>query len=155
MVDLAALVADVERQTGKSYTTVYDLPAEETETLAHRQTRLELSAKRRILSESPEIEISIQEAREEAEIMEPVETTQSVTRYTYDLNTDEVTAYQVEEKVIQMVGTGRVERQLKEGVRFDEITGKFYRPRTLDEIELPPDAVPPLPDWILSRVPQQ
>jgi hypothetical protein len=63
-----------------------------------------------------------------------------------------VIPYQVEEKVTELAGTGRFERQQKEGVRFDETTGKFYRQRTLEEVTLPVDAIPPLPEWILSRI---
>lgn len=155
VVDLSALVADIERQNGKSYTTVYDLPAVETETIASRQARFELQAKQRILAETPEVEIPIQEAWENAEVREPVETTRSNTKYRFDLTTEQVISYQVEEKVTELAGTGRYERQLKDGVRFDESTGKFYRQRTIEEIELSPDAIPPLPDWILSRIPQQ
>lgn len=154
VVDLAALVADTEKRYGKSYTTDYDLPTGETETLEARQSRLELLAKQRILSQTPEVEIPIQEAWVEAEIQKPVETTRSITKYHYDLTTEQVTAYQVEEKVTEMAGTGQSERQLKEGVRFDEATGKFYRQRKVEDVNLPADAVPPLPDWILSRVPK-
>ena len=99
VVDLSALVADIERQNGKSYTTVYDLPAGETETLASYQARQLVIAKQEILSETPEIEIPIQEAWENAEVREPVETTRSITQYGYDLNSEQVTAYQVQEKV--------------------------------------------------------
>ncbi len=155
VVDLAGLVAEVERHYGKSFTTVYDLPPEETETLQSRQTRLELRAKERILAETPEVEISIKEAWEDAEIKEPIVKTHLITRYRYDLTREQVIPFQVEENVTELASTGRYERRLKEGVRFDESTGKFYRQRTLDEIQLPPDAVPPLPQWILSRVPQR
>ena len=155
VVDLAGLVKEAETRFGKSFTSVYDLPTGETDTITNRRERLELRTKERILAETPEIEISIQEAWENAEVQEPVETTRSITKYRYDLKSEQVIPFQVEEKVIELAGTGLYERQLKEGVRFDESTGKFYRQRTLDEVELPPDAVPPLPDWILSRIPAQ
>ncbi len=56
--------------------------------------------------------------------------------------------------MVTLAGTGQYERRLKAGVRFDETTGKFYRKRILDEIQISPIDPPTLPDWIIARLPQ-
>lgn len=155
---MAALVAWAESVSGKGFTYGYDLPAEETvdftDWQAAEQLRLETEAKLEILAESPEVEISISEAWEEIEINQPVETSRSVTRWGYNLGTEQIYIHTVKETVIEEVGTGQFKRRLKQGVRFDENMGKFYCQRTLDEVETPLVAAPQLPEWIVSRLPQ-
>ena len=51
--------------------------------------------------------------------------------------------------------TGTIGRRLKPRVRFDEKSGKFYRQRTMGEVEVTPVPTPSLPDWVMSRIPTQ
>jgi len=132
VVDLAAVVRDLESLTGKSYTTVYDLPAPSTEELLDRYEG---------------IEVPIEEAWEQVEVMVP----ETETVYRYDLETEEVSQVEVPTGEPSEVGTGIFRRELKENVRFDEETGKFFRRPTLAEI--PQGATPNLPLWIAERLP--
>jgi len=133
VVDMAALVRDVEALTGKRYTTVYDLPAPSTEEL---------------LDHYPRIEIPIEEAWEEVEVRAP----ETKTVYRYDLDAERIYSVEVPTGEPSQVGTGTTKRQLKPGVRFDEATGKFYRRPRPEEI--PAGATPNLPQWIVDRLPQ-
>jgi len=159
VVDLAAVVAEVERMTGKSFTHVYELPSEQRVTAAEWQDRahtLRIEAeKEKALREMPEVEVPIADAWEEVEIVEASPTIQSATRFRYDLEAEQVVAYEVPVEVAESVGTGQFERRLKDNVRFDEETGKFYRQRTLEEIDVGPIPEPELPRWIRDRLPGQ
>ena len=159
VVDLSAVVADLERLTGKRYTLVYDLQPEEklalAPWLASQQIAKEVRAKRRILDESPEVEISPEEGIEYAEAMRPVVSTVTRTEYVLSKETGEIEARQVEEEVVQLVATGEHEYRLKDRVRLDEETGRLYRRRTLDEITIDPIPEPQLSQWIVDRLPAE
>jgi len=133
VVDLAAMIRDVEALTGNNYTTAYDIPEAPTEEL---------------LSRYDWIEIPIGEAWEEVEVMVP----ERETVYEYDLEEETVYTVQAPTGEPSEEGTGILRRQLKEGVRFEEETGKFYR-RPL-EAEIPQGATPDLPLWIADRLPE-
>jgi len=132
VVDLAAVVRDLEALTGKTYTTVYDLPE---------------PSKEELLEWYDWIEIPIEEAWEQVEIMAPA----TRTLYRYELESGEVSQVEVPTGGFSDVGTGVTQRQLKEGVRFEEETGKFFRRPALAEI--PQGATPNLPLWIVDRLP--
>jgi len=157
VVDMAALVAKVEQLTGNNFTYGYDLPEEEVLNYADWQqgqvARMEVEAQKRILEQEPEVEMNITEAWELVEVKVAVDTIHSVTRYTYDLDAEQVTLETLEEPAVEWVGTGVYERRLKSGVRFDETTGRFYRERTLEEIEIEPIPPPELPEWVVMRLP--
>jgi hypothetical protein len=157
VVDVAAVVAEVERMSGKDLTAEYDLPAERrlnaTEWLASQRTAVVERAKQRVLEDSPEVKIPIGEAWEEVEIMEATVTVQTATRYEYDLGTEQVALVEEPVEVLEQVGTGQFERRLKEDVRFDQETGKFFRQRTIEEIDTPTIREPDLPQWIRDRIP--
>jgi hypothetical protein len=157
VVDMAAVVAEVERMSGKDLTAEYDLPAEKrldaAQWLASQRTAMVERAKQRILEESPEVEIPIEEAWEEVEILEATATVQTATRYEYDLGTEQVALVEEPVEVLEEVGMGEYERRLKEGVRFDQETGKFFRQRTIEEIDTPTIREPDLPQWIQDRIP--
>ena len=93
------------------------------------------------------------DAWESVEVSERVVRTESQTRYEYDLNTETVTPIQEEVEVVDSVGTGTFERRLKEGVRFDEMTGKFYLTQTLENVLVDAPATPELAQWIQDRLP--
>jgi len=157
VVDLAAVVADLERMMGRNYTLVYDLQPEEKLDLAQwvvsQRTAKEMRAKQRILDETPEVEISPEDGIEYVEVMRPVVSTATRTQYILSRETGEIAAHQIEEKVVQLVGTGEYEYRLKDRVRLDEDTGKLYRRRTLDEITVDPIPEPQLSQWIVDRLP--
>jgi hypothetical protein len=132
VVDLAAVVRDLEALTGKSYTTSYDLTFGSTE--------------EELLNRYDWIEVSIQDAWEEVEVMEPV----TETVFSYDLETLRVVQKEIPTGEDSEIGTGEYRRRLKEGVRFDRSDGKFYRPPTLAEI--PQGAAPNVPVWIGERI---
>jgi len=159
VVDLASVVADLERMTGRSYTLVYDLQPEEkldvAQWLASQQIAKENRAKQEILDETPEVEISPEEGIEYAEVMRPVVSAVTRTQYFLSKETGEIEARQVEEEVVQLVGTGEYEYRLKDRVRLDEDTGKLYRRRTLDEIAVGSVPEPQLSQWIVDRLPTQ
>jgi len=93
VVDLAALVRDVESLTGNSYTTAYDIPGAPSEEL---------------LSRYDWIEIPIEWAWEEVEVM----VAETKTIYEYDLENEEVNEVEVPTDQDSEVGTGVFRRQL-------------------------------------------
>ncbi len=158
VVDMAAMVKEFESLTGKSFTYPYELSPEQVLDYpawqASEQERMEIEARQNIIETTPEVEIAIGDAWEEREIMEEVVSASPVVRYRYDLDSEEVIEYVDTIPAVQLAGTGVYRRVLKPGVRFDESTGKFFRRRTLEEIEIDPIAPPELPDWIVARLPQ-
>ena len=159
VVDMAALIKDVGQLTGKNYTAVYDVTPEEVVDYQpwreDQRQKMEQRAKERIISESPEIEVPISEALEMVEILEKVVGVQEVTKYRIDYETAQIIEYTTDELVVSLVPTGEFEYRLKPDYRFDEYMGKIYRPRTTDDVEVDPISEPTLPDWILSRLPQE
>jgi hypothetical protein len=49
----------------------------------------------------------------------------------------------------EQIGTGEFESQLKEGYTFED--GKVYRQPTIDDIDISPEDIPALSDWIANR----
>jgi len=159
VVDMAAVVSDLEGITAKKYTYVYDLPPDVTTSYGQwqkeQQRHLEKRSLERILSESPEIETTLADALEQVEIEKPVQTVERVTKYRIDYENAQVVQEETDVVVTQMVGTGEHKTQLKPGYRFDEDTGKVYRPRTAEDVHLDPIAPPELPQWIVDRLPAE
>jgi len=79
-------------------------------------------------------------------------TVRTVQKYRYDLQSEAVTAYEVEMTVREMVPNGTYERRLRTGVRFDDRSGEFFRKVTPDEVDPGTIEPPVLPDWVLSRI---
>jgi hypothetical protein len=132
VVDLAAAVRDLEAITGKSYTTVYGLPEPATEELLDRYDW---------------IEIPIEEAFEQAEVMVP----ETVAEFDFNPDTLQVTQVEVPTGGPSEVGTGTYRNELNDDVRFNRENGKFYSRPTFAEI--PQGATPDLPLWIADRLP--
>ena len=157
VVDLAEALSDLENLTGKTYTHVYDMSPEEiihyAEWQATQQAESEMRAMAKILEQTPEVEISIEDAWENVPVMEVVETVEQVTEYAYDLDPPSVFPVTVDRTIVSEVPTGQTIPRLKEDVRFDETTGKLYRRRTLDEVEPSEIPAPELPQWIADRLP--
>ncbi|MCH8333445.1 hypothetical protein IIC65_05880, partial [Candidatus Sumerlaeota bacterium] len=129
--DLSGALRELEKLSGKSFLHYKDLPSSKVLALeqwqgAVRRDRIRTLEEER-LAENPEIEISIAEAWEIAEIIEERPVLESVARYSFDLESMGVKRLFTEEEHMELIPTGRVERRLKPDVRFDEKTGRFYR----------------------------
>ena len=72
------------------------------------------------------IEIPFVEAWEEAPLTRPVASEKTVTRYHIDWQTMAIAPYQTVETVVDHVPTGETARRLKDGVVFDEASGRFF-----------------------------
>lgn len=101
------------------------------------------------------IEIPLQGRRlpadvwEQQEIMEEVESEETVTEYEIDWNTEELKPIQVSRTEKRLVGTGRFQKSLKEGYAIRE--GKLCRQATVDDITVSAEEIPQLPDWVIER----
>lgn len=125
VVDLAAAISDLETLTGKDYTTVYNLPGSTSEELLDRYDW---------------IEIPIEEAFEQVELMVP----ETETVFEYDPDTLQLSQVEVPTGEPSEVGSGAYRTELKDNVRFDKSNGKFYRRPTVAEI--PQGATPTCPN---------
>jgi hypothetical protein len=129
------------------------------------------------LSVMPEVEVGIADASLEVDEMEAVRVQEEQTRYDYDLETMTVTPRTVMVSTVVQQATGRRVRELRENVRFDNRTGKFFRRLTEDDFHflvdgsapafqvtpevqqlvettrLAPTAESTLPLWVRSRAP--
>ncbi|NUN98394.1 MAG: hypothetical protein HUU16_19715 [Candidatus Omnitrophica bacterium] len=156
---MAAVVAELERMSGKSFTTVYDLPPEDVMSVAEwteaERSRREKEAKKERLAMLPDVEIPISEAWQEIPEVEIRSVTATETTYRYDFEEMRVISETKQRVRPEEVVTGRRIKRLKSGVRFDEKTGKFCRRPSLNEVEITPVPTPALPDWVLSRVPEE
>lgn len=156
VVDMAAVVAAVEQLTGATFTYEYNLPANEVLDVSSwarsEHARMVTEAKRNAIINEKEIEIPITEAWEMREAEESVDSTTPVTKFRFDLATESVVSYTVQEKTVVKRVTGATERKLKRGVRFDEETGKFYRRRQISDVPEPTIPEPKLPDWVMARI---
>ena len=88
-----------------------------------------------------------------------VEVDQQVTKYRVNAAQQTVEPYQETEKVTQTVLTGLTVNRVRPDLRFDENTGKFYRKRTVEDVELDSTLIEQiesydLPDYIKQRLPE-
>ncbi|MBN1515914.1 hypothetical protein JXA32_05050, partial [Candidatus Sumerlaeota bacterium] len=162
---VAQALEDLAEITGKDYTSVEKLSAGEVVDYAiwrkFEFNRLVDDAKRAMLEENPWIEISIEEAIEQVEEVVEEQSLQIVIKYRLDLETLQVVPYNTQETVGSPMKTGRVISRIKANARFDENTGKFYRKRTLEDVELSPEILEQielkleLPEFVKTRLPQE
>lgn len=73
------------------------------------------------------VEVAMAEAMVEAPETQPVETTETVTRYRINWDTKSPEAYEAQETVTKDVPTGKTILKLADGIRFDSATGKCWR----------------------------
>ncbi|MBU2685724.1 MAG: hypothetical protein KKF27_20975, partial [Gammaproteobacteria bacterium] len=107
------------------------------------------------LKEIVEEEIPVNEAFEEVEVTEEVQT--GTKTEGYDYTTDKDGKVNISEKTVPIKttrGTGKFEKRLKSGVSFDAETGKFISKRQFTQAEV--DALnlqpPELPGWMKTWV---
>ncbi len=74
-----------------------------------------------------EVEVAAADAFETVPETQTVESVETVTRYRYDAATGAVEKFETQAVVQREKPTGQTVRRLKEGVRFDDTTGKFLR----------------------------
>jgi len=74
-----------------------------------------------------EVEVAAADAFESVPETVAVESVETVTRYRYDSATGAVEKFETQATVQHEKPTGQTVRRLKEGVRFDDTTGKFLR----------------------------
>ncbi|MCG3198916.1 MAG: hypothetical protein GHCLOJNM_03423 [bacterium] len=157
VVDLAALVKDVEAVTGKAYTYIYDLSPEEVldfeQWREEQRVKREQRAREEALAAQPEVEVSLGESYEEVPEMEVVEAVEQASEYRINFDTLQVETVTVDRKVFRENPTGRTKRQLKPDIRFDPETGKLWRRRALEEVQVADLPAPTLPEWVAARVP--
>lgn len=105
----------------------------------------------------PEIEIAIAQAWTEVDEVALVPVRVPEPRYEFDLATLQVIERTVLVPAMREEPTGRRVRALREGVRFDELTGKFYEALSESDFDFliqgaaPGIALPP--QWIADRLP--
>lgn len=156
--DISGALRDLEKLTKKQYLHVEDMPADETQDWEQWREaelqRLTFEAMERELTKNPWVEIAPAEALEEVPETRDVETPQTVTRYRMNFGAGAVEPYETTAMVVEKQPTGRTVKQFREGCWLDETTGKCYRPRTLDEVEIDPGDIPEIepPQWLRDRM---
>lgn len=74
-----------------------------------------------------EVEVAAADAFETVPETQTVESVETVTRYRYDAATGAVEKFEIQATVQRDQPTGQTLRRLRDGVRFDDTTGKFLR----------------------------
>lgn len=135
-VDMYGAIREIERLSGKQFIYLNDIPKENSDT-HNREAEIEKRMEQ-------EIEICLEQAVEEVPVM-----TQVQTGIKYRFENGKV----IEVPAYEEVATGEMEIQLKDGVRFDEDTGKFYRKRTKKEVDMSDYKSQELPQWLRVLIP--
>ena len=155
-VDMSGAIRTLEMLSGKQFIFTEDLPEEQKKSPQQwRQQCIEnciQKEKEKLLAKDPAVEIAMADAWEEVNEMIPT----TVIKYRMNWDTMELEGYQDADHS-NMQPTGKILRQFKAGVTLDENTGKFYRKRILDEIELPVEMLEKinkikLPKYIRDRI---
>jgi len=158
-VDISGAIMAIEQLTGKQFMHLEDLPADKILDLQVWKTSATLrmieEAKQAAVKADPWIEIPFSEASEEVDETVVQQSVQTVTKFRINWETQAVEPYQVEETTEVAIPTGAKVRQLRPDVRFDEETGKCFRPRTLDDVAIDAQNLPEPepPQYVLDRLP--
>ena len=148
-VDMYGAISDLEKLTKKKYIYTRDLPPEETESYDDWNRQREEHYLKKVLEKADEIEVPREDALEEVEETVEVEDGHEIeTRY--QLDGGEVMKVERAKPRVKKVPTGNVAYRLRDGVRFCEKTGRFFRKPTLEEIEYEPYKPKELPAWMLN-----
>jgi len=141
-VDMYGAVEAIEQLSGKKFIHTKDISKSE-KTWTEKQTFLQ---KQKQIQE--EVEVSLSEAIEEYEITEP-----SVVchRIEYEFDSNEGAIVEVRIPIEKELPTGKFAKRLKAGIRLDEKTGKLYRKKRLDEVEIDTKKFKKLPKWMKDR----
>ena len=145
-VDMSGAIMALEQLTGKQFIYIEDLSEEKIVNLEAWKTsetlRLINEAKQSEIKNNPWVEIPFSEAWEEVDEMVSEETLETVTKYRINWTTKSVDPYETRVKVVTLKPTGSKIEKFKAGIRFDENTGKLYRPRTLEDVVIDMDSLP-------------
>ena len=154
-VNMAAAIRAIEELTGEQFIYVRDLPAEEkvdaNEWIEKQKQEKIIAAKKAALQKDPWVEIDRGEALEQVAEVKTYRVPITRTRYRVNPASGEVETY--ETRVIENITkeSGKMVWRVKDGMRFDAATGKFYRARTLDEVEVDVDPQVSLPEYVMKR----
>jgi len=153
-VDMYGAISDLEKITKKKYIYTRDLPEEERESYEDWNRQREEHYLRKILEKADEVEVPIEDALEETEeTVEVPDGHEIETRY--QLEDGEVVKVEKAKPKRKEVPTGNVAYKLKEGIRFCEKTGKFYRKPALEELKYEPYQPKELPAWMTNIIKKQ
>ena len=157
LLDWSLLVTEVERLSGKKFATYRDIPiAEKRDWKTDQQIWVDAKKERMIAEKmNEEVEVLEMDAVELVEMQKEIEvdTEKTETKYVFDAEIGRVKAEIMSILEKQKVGIGEFEKQLKDGIRLDEKTGKLFRKKTRVEV-LPfvvVPSIPEIPKWMRDR----
>ena len=157
LLDWSLLVTEVERLSGKNFVTYRDISiAEKRDWKTDQQIWVDAEKEKMIAEKMyEEVEVLIVDAVELVEMQKEIEVDigKTETKYVFDAEIGGVKAKIMSILEKQKVGTGKFEKQLKDGIRLDEKTGKLFRKKTRAEV-LPfvvVPSIPEIPKWMRDR----
>jgi len=145
-VDMYGAVEAIEELSGKKFIHTKDISKSE-KTWTGKQAFLQ---KQKQLEE--EVEITLAEAVENYEITKSNVVGREIEyRFELDSNTGSIMRVETEVPIMGECPTGKFAKRLKAGIRLDEKTGKLYRKKRLDEVEINTKKFKKLPEWMKDR----
>lgn len=157
-VDISGAIRALEELTGKQFIYMIDLPEEKRvdaeEWVTSQTLDMIQRAKEYEIEKTPWIEVPLTEALEEVDEIVYENVVQTRRKYRVNLEQANVEGFDAEEEVVVARPTGRKVKRVKRDVQFVEETGKFFRRRTLDDVNICPDDLPEvrLPPYVTSRL---
>jgi len=151
-VDMYGAVKAIEELSGKKFIYTADILKRDWDA---DQKVVKKNKDQQALKEAleEEIEIPLSDAMETVEETERIETGKKTEiSYELDLEAGEVKKVKKEVPVYENQPTGKIKKQLKPGVRFDEATGKFFRKKTKSDVAITPYIKNQPPRWIQNRI---
>jgi hypothetical protein len=151
LLDWSAVVAEVERLSGKKFVIYRDILSEEKrDWVADQFENISAERERRIREKmNEEVEIETAEAFEDLPITMKVDSGKEEFRYASEDGKiiKKATPIMIDQP------TGETKKRLKNGIRLDEKTGKIYRKKTREEVEnlIEEPIAQQLPKWMADR----
>jgi len=151
-IDMYGAIKAIEELAGKKFIYTVDIPKRDWNI---DQEKIKKDKDQQALKEAleEEIEIPLSDAMETVEETERIETGKKTEiGYELDLEAGEVKEVEKEIPVYENQPTGKIKKQLKPGVRFDEATGKFFRKKTEADVTITSYIEKQPPQWIQDRI---
>jgi len=151
LLDWSVVIAEVERLSGKKFVVYRDILSEEKrDWVADQDKNISAERERRIREKmNEEVEIETAEAFEDLPITMKVDSGKEEFRYASEDGKiiKKATPIMIDQP------TGETKKQLKNGIRLDEKTGKIYRKKTREEVEslIEEPIAQQLPKWMADR----
>ena len=157
-VNMSGAFRALEELTGKQFIFTEELAPENKISLDDLRAAKVLGKKEEKARKSPWIEVDKSDAVEQYEEENITKSQQNITKYRLNPKTGEVDSYQVNETIETASTNGVMNYRLKNGFRFDETTGKFYRPCSINDVSLDTAVIDEansieLPQYVLDRLP--